>query len=407
MNDSFHRFFYLRFQPAARMVCALLLFMLFPVIRLHAIRYDPDNRGDGGQPPLQEAVADTLEPNDDPSEAAVLFWGSGERDNEAVSGPALIASGLDLDFYRIELAAGDSLRALVTVPPEADPALNPSLSIMDSAGTVIAGDLTSPGEASVAASYNGSYLLLVTDRSLLEGSPFGGQPREYALVLTRLLRRGDIDGNGELDYRDAFLVFMLVSGLLDPGSVDIRQLRAADVDGDGAVAGDMDDFHLLMDRIGYVPARDPDSGGKQKSGSAGTTLALADGSVVIVSPDGGVRALAGGLAGQALAAWTELNAQLTLPAASRVVLDRNSPNPFNPSTTISFTLPEQAALSLAVYDVRGRLVRLLVSGLYPAGVHRVQWDGADVTGRRAASGIYFYRLAAGRTALTRKMVLVK
>ncbi len=88
-------------------------------------------------------------------------------------------------------------------------------------------------------------------------------------------------------------------------------------------------------------------------------------------------------------------------------LRQNAPNPFNPSTTIQFGLPETNAVSLVVYDVNGRTVRTLVSGERVAGVHEVTWDGMDDTGRAVASGVYVYRLVTGTNAAVRKMVLVR
>ena len=98
---------------------------------------------------------------------------------------------------------------------------------------------------------------------------------------------------------------------------------------------------------------------------------------------------------------------VAVPAA-RLALHQNVPNPFNPSTTISFTLPEAAAVDLGVYDVSGHLVVRLVDGeRLGAGTHRVEWDGRDGAGRSVASGMYFSRLAVGKDRLVRKMVLLK
>ena len=84
------------------------------------------------------------------------------------------------------------------------------------------------------------------------------------------------------------------------------------------------------------------------------------------------------------------------------------PNPFNPQTTIAFELPNEQAASLRVYDVSGRLVRVLVDGEVVAqGRHEAIWNGRDDTGRRVASGTYFYRLEAGAYTETKRMVLVK
>jgi hypothetical protein len=86
----------------------------------------------------------------------------------------------------------------------------------------------------------------------------------------------------------------------------------------------------------------------------------------------------------------------------------NTPNPFNPSTTIAFELGREAHARLDVYDARGALVRTLVDGKQPAGVRRVSWDGSDADNQALASGVYFYRLTVdGRTIATRKMVLLK
>ena len=86
----------------------------------------------------------------------------------------------------------------------------------------------------------------------------------------------------------------------------------------------------------------------------------------------------------------------------------NTPNPFNPTTTIAFELGREAHARLDVYDARGALMRTLVDGKQPAGVRRVSWDGTDADNQALASGVYFYRLTVdGRTIETRKMVLLK
>ncbi len=91
----------------------------------------------------------------------------------------------------------------------------------------------------------------------------------------------------------------------------------------------------------------------------------------------------------------------------RLVLGQNFPNPFNPSTTIKFATPQDARVSLAVYDLAGRVVRTLISGNLPAANHSVVWDGRSGTGRRVASGTYYYRLIVDGEMETRKMMLVK
>ena len=100
-------------------------------------------------------------------------------------------------------------------------------------------------------------------------------------------------------------------------------------------------------------------------------------------------------------------ASVSLPLAFR--LEQNHPNPFNPSTTISFQLPGGAAtrITLKVYDLRGKVVRTLIDDVREPGVHTAFWDGRDDSGRGVASGVYLYRLKAGDFSQTRKMVLLK
>jgi flagellar hook assembly protein FlgD len=88
-------------------------------------------------------------------------------------------------------------------------------------------------------------------------------------------------------------------------------------------------------------------------------------------------------------------------------LDQNVPNPFNPSTVIGYAIARDEQVTLTVYDVGGRKVRTLVNERQRADVYRVTWDGMTDAGVRAASGVYFYKLAAGKFTQTKKMVLLK
>ena len=84
------------------------------------------------------------------------------------------------------------------------------------------------------------------------------------------------------------------------------------------------------------------------------------------------------------------------------------PNPFNPQTTISFDLPQAMEVSLAVFDLQGRLVRnLLQSNPHTAGSHHQVWDGRDAEGQAAASGVYFFRFTAGDQDRVGKLTLLK
>jgi subtilisin-like proprotein convertase family protein len=94
-----------------------------------------------------------------------------------------------------------------------------------------------------------------------------------------------------------------------------------------------------------------------------------------------------------------------MPVVTRLL--GNSPNPFNPRTTISFELGQAGKARLDVFDTRGRLVRHLVNQGMAAGPHSVIWDGKDSSGRAAASGTYFYRLEASELAQVGKMLLLR
>ena len=88
-------------------------------------------------------------------------------------------------------------------------------------------------------------------------------------------------------------------------------------------------------------------------------------------------------------------------------LSQNWPNPFNPTTKIAFQLAEQADVRLAVYDVMGREVAVLVQESMEAGTYDVEWEGADAAGRPLPSGLYLYRIEAGTFNATRSMTLLK
>ncbi len=100
-------------------------------------------------------------------------------------------------------------------------------------------------------------------------------------------------------------------------------------------------------------------------------------------------------------------ARAALPRA--FTLSQNAPNPFNPSTTINYQVPDgrNELVSLKVYDISGRLIATLVNEIREPGTYSVFWNGTDSSGRQVSSGVYFYRMAAGDFIQTRKMVLLK
>lgn len=88
-------------------------------------------------------------------------------------------------------------------------------------------------------------------------------------------------------------------------------------------------------------------------------------------------------------------------------LQQNYPNPFNPATRIEFSLPARMRVSLKIYNSAGQLVRVLLERALGAGAYRVSWDGTGASGRRVASGVYFYKLRAGDRVQSRPMLLIK
>ncbi|MBA7592045.1 hypothetical protein ES708_34218 [subsurface metagenome] len=88
-------------------------------------------------------------------------------------------------------------------------------------------------------------------------------------------------------------------------------------------------------------------------------------------------------------------------------LYENFPNPFNPTTTIQYSIPQNSTVTLKVYDTAGRKIKALENGYKTVGTHSVVWDGKDENGNAAASGIYFYRLQAKGSIKTGKMILLK
>jgi hypothetical protein len=93
--------------------------------------------------------------------------------------------------------------------------------------------------------------------------------------------------------------------------------------------------------------------------------------------------------------------------SSSVVLYQNRPNPFNPGTVITFAVPGPTHATLSIFDAAGRHVRTLVDEPVERGLNETIWDGKDSRGHRAGSGVYFYRLTAGRHTFTRKMILLE
>ena len=106
-----------------------------------------------------------------------------------------------------------------------------------------------------------------------------------------------------------------------------------------------------------------------------------------------------------LAPTTAVSAAATGARPRQSVLHQNYPNPFNAGTTIAFELPEQSHVSLTVYDLLGRKVRTLVTGIRKPGWQQVRWDGTDDAGRWVGSGTYVYELKATQSVRRKLLIL--
>jgi len=88
--------------------------------------------------------------------------------------------------------------------------------------------------------------------------------------------------------------------------------------------------------------------------------------------------------------------------------EHNTPNPFNPLTTVNYGVPDPGGrVRLAIYDLAGRRVRLLLDEEKAPGDYAAIWRGRDDAGRELGSGVYFYRLEIGEFMVERKMVMLK
>jgi hypothetical protein len=99
--------------------------------------------------------------------------------------------------------------------------------------------------------------------------------------------------------------------------------------------------------------------------------------------------------------------QVLLTMPGHFSLEKNYPNPFNPTTTINYTLPQTTNVRIVIYDLMGREVKTLVSENKEAGYHSITWDATNDRGNRLSGGIYLYSIHAGSYHKTQKMVLLK
>ena len=92
---------------------------------------------------------------------------------------------------------------------------------------------------------------------------------------------------------------------------------------------------------------------------------------------------------------------------ARFTLGQNTPNPFNPVTSIQFEIAKPGPAAVRIFSVNGRLVRVLVERPFTPGQYRVRWDGRDERGRPVASGVYVLEATSGGERLVRKITALK
>ena len=160
--------------------------------------------------------------------------------------------------------------------------------------------------------------------------------------------------------------------------------------------GDLGDNNIASD--GVLLLTDPDNG----------DFTLGTGSVAIGAAHDGTDQ------GNPVTVWNlgtwiheplGVDANITAPIA--FMLNQNYPNPFNPTTRITYSILEGVPVKLDIYDILGRKIRTLINEVQNPNTYTLVWDGLDDHGSLVSGGVYFYRLQAGTSVETRKMVLLK
>ena len=102
-----------------------------------------------------------------------------------------------------------------------------------------------------------------------------------------------------------------------------------------------------------------------------------------------------------------VEAVTSVPVSAHAAINKVYPNPFNPSTTVEFSVPKAGPATVRVFDIQGRMVATLVNRSLSPGVYRARWNGKSDEGRDAASGVYFARVDAAKSRASARLLLVK
>ena len=103
----------------------------------------------------------------------------------------------------------------------------------------------------------------------------------------------------------------------------------------------------------------------------------------------------------------QLSVNSNVEVPDQLILHHNYPNPFNPVTTLRYDLPEDAMVSITIYDMMGRIVKTMVNDDQTAGHKSIEWNATNNVGQPVSAGLYLYTIEAGEFRQTKKMVLLK
>ena len=183
--------------------------------------------------------------------------------------------------------------------------------------------------------------------------------------------------------------------------------------GGGPLSAQVNFFDTFVAR--FFPSNGAHRWSAKFAGTGGSTTAFADeyGGQLILGGDfegtidlGGGGVPSGGEGDLFVARFGD-NLTPVGPSVVRASLAQNSPNPFNPQTSISYSLASAMRAVIEIIDASGARVTSIDEGVQPAGAHATVWNGRDAQGHAAASGVYFYRLAGMPDVAAKKMILLK
>jgi hypothetical protein len=309
----------------------------------------------------------------------------------------------------VATAGGSAVREDGPVPAAAGGLPGELWDNFDFCGINEAGDWLLTGDTNAAVGQD-EFVMLNGAIVLREGTLLDGNPINGSIEGAYLNEDGDWAVIWDMDYGPANLEV-----LIQNGRVLLREGSAVDFDGDGVVEptslladftgisaltlGDRDDQGVVKvcftaDVDTPIGRRVPQDGPVGDLDEAGLDEppALRDG-----------RAL---LEGAFVMETSAVTGADPVPSGG-IALAPNHPNPFNPATTIAFTMAAAGEATLDVLTVDGRHVATLLHGVRAAGEHRVVWRGCDDAGRAQPSGVYLYRLRAGGLEESRSMVLLR